>query len=118
MEPVIRLAQELGVVVLLGPVFDFCGNELLHKDGIKELRRLAKFDNVCVNWAFLEFYLDGGNQIKKAALPGSFIASIVISPTTIYSCRAITCMMKGLKITHEKWQIKSWTSCGAAHPCS
>ena len=63
MEKVIRLAQELGVVVLLGPVFDFCENELLAAEGIKEIKRLAEYDNVCVNWAFLQFYLDGGNQI-------------------------------------------------------
>lgn len=79
MEEVVRLAQDLGVVVLLGPVFDYCDNKLLHDEGIKEIRRLAKMDNVCVNWAFLEFYLDGGNQIK-APRCRAISSTIVISP--------------------------------------
>jgi MoaA/NifB/PqqE/SkfB family radical SAM enzyme len=79
MERVVRIAQELGVVVLLGPVFDYCENELLHKEGVQEIRRLAKFDNVCVNWAFLEFFLDGGNQITKPRCR-AITSNIVISP--------------------------------------
>jgi MoaA/NifB/PqqE/SkfB family radical SAM enzyme len=79
MEKVIRLAQELGVIVLLGPVFDYCDNELLHAEGIKEIERLSKFDNVCVNWAFLQFYLDGGNQIKSPRCR-AISSTIVISP--------------------------------------
>lgn len=79
MESVIRLAQELNVVVLLGPVFDFCDNELLHQEGIAEIRRLAKFDNVCVNWAFLQFYLDGGNQVTKPRCR-AISSVVVVSP--------------------------------------
>jgi len=78
-EEVIRFAQELGVVVLLGPVFDFCGNELLHKEGVEKLKRLADMDNVCVNWAFVEFYLDGGNQISKPRCR-AISSTIVVSP--------------------------------------
>jgi MoaA/NifB/PqqE/SkfB family radical SAM enzyme len=78
-EEVISLAQELGVVVLLGPVFDFCGNELLHEKGIKELKRLGEMDNVCVNWAFVDFYLAGGNQINKPRCR-AISSTIVISP--------------------------------------
>lgn len=79
MEKVIRLAQDLGVVVLLGPVFDYCDNALLHDEGIKEIRRLAQFDNVCVNWAFLEFYLAGGNQITKPRCK-AISSVVVVSP--------------------------------------
>ena len=79
MEKVIRLAQELGVIVLLGPVFDYCDNQLLQAEGIKEIERLSKFDNVCVNWAFLQFYLDGGNQIKNPRCR-AISSTIVISP--------------------------------------
>jgi MoaA/NifB/PqqE/SkfB family radical SAM enzyme len=81
MEKVIRLAQELGVVVLLGPVFDYVSvdNDLLQGKGIEELKRLAKFDNVCVNWAFLQFYLDGGNQVAKPRCK-AISSVVVISP--------------------------------------
>jgi MoaA/NifB/PqqE/SkfB family radical SAM enzyme len=79
MEKLIRQAQELGVIVLLGPVFDFCENELLHTEGIKEVRRLAEFENVCVNDAFLQFYLDGGNQVKKPRCR-AISSVVVISP--------------------------------------
>lgn len=81
MEEVIRLAQDLGVVVLLGPVFDYSSvdNELLQQQGIEEVKRLSKFDNVCVNWAFLQFYLDGGNQIAKPRCK-AISSVVVISP--------------------------------------
>jgi hypothetical protein len=51
----------------------------LHQKGIDELRRLATFDNVCVNWAFLEFYLDGGNQRKKPRCR-AISSVVVVSP--------------------------------------
>lgn len=79
MESVVRLAQELNVVLLLGPVFDYCGNDLLHADGLRELKRLATMDNVCVNWAFLEFFKDGGNNVKKPRCR-AISSTIVISP--------------------------------------
>lgn len=79
MEKVIKLAQELGVIVLLGPVFDFCGNELLQKEGIEEIKRLGRMDNVCVNWAFVQFYLDGGNQ-TNAPRCRAISSTIVVSP--------------------------------------
>lgn len=100
MEPVIRLAQELGVVVLLGPVFDFCGNELLHKEGVRELQRLAKFDNVCVNWAFLEFYMNGGNQIKSPRCR-AISSTIVISPDDHLLLPCYHMHDERLKIKHE-----------------
>lgn len=100
MEKVIRLAQDLGVVVLLGPVFDFCGNELLAKEGIEELKRLAKFDNVCVNWAFLEFYLDGGNQVKKPRCR-AISSTIVISPDDHLLLPCYHMHDERLKIVHE-----------------
>jgi len=78
-EKVIKLAQDLGVVVLLGPVFDFCGNELLHNEGLNELKRLASMDNVCVNWAFVEFYKNGGNQTSKPRCR-AISSTIVVSP--------------------------------------
>ena len=78
-EEVIKFAQELGVVVLLGPVFDFCGNELLHEQGIKKLKRLSAMDNVCVNWAFVDFYLAGGNQTNKPRCR-AISSTIVVSP--------------------------------------
>jgi len=100
MEPVIRLAQDLGAVVLLGPVFDFCGNELLSKEGIKELQRLAKFDNVCVNWAFLEFYLSGGNQVKSPRCR-AVSSTIVISPDDHLLLPCYHMHDERLKIKHE-----------------
>ena len=78
-EEVIKFAQELGVVVLLGPVFDFCGNDLLHEQGIKELKRLSAMKNVCVNWAFVDFYLAGGNKITEPRCK-AISSTIVISP--------------------------------------
>jgi MoaA/NifB/PqqE/SkfB family radical SAM enzyme len=78
-EEVIKFAQELGVVVLLGPVFDFCGNELLHKKGLDDLKRLSLMDNVCVNWAFVDFYLAGGNQTSKPRCR-AISSTIVVSP--------------------------------------
>ena len=72
MERVIKLAQEMNTIVLLGPVFDFCENELLREEGIKEVKRLGQMDNVCVNWAFLEFYLERRQSDQEAALPSHF----------------------------------------------
>lgn len=102
MEKVIRLAQELGVVVLLGPVFDYesMGNELLHQKGIEELKRLAKFDNVTVNWSFLQFYLDGGNQITKPRCRA--ISSVaVVSPDDHILLPCYHMHDERLKIKHE-----------------
>src|SRR5579885_2714084 len=100
MEDVIGLAQELGVVVLLGPVFDYCGNDLLKDEGIKELHRLAEFDNVCVNWAFTEFYLDGGNQIAKPRCR-AISSTIVISPDDHLLLPCYHMHDERLKIKHE-----------------
>ncbi|CAN5673717.1 radical SAM protein [soil metagenome] len=100
MEKVIRLAQDLGVVVLLGPVFDFCDNALLHNQGIEEIRRLAQFDNVCVNWSFLEFYLDGGNQITKPRCK-AVSSVVVISPDDHLLLPCYHMHDERLKITHE-----------------
>ncbi len=79
MEAVVKLAQRLNVPVLLGPVFDCCGNELLQQQGLKELDRLSKLANVCVNWAFLEFFRDGGNSNKKPRCR-AISSTIVVSP--------------------------------------
>jgi MoaA/NifB/PqqE/SkfB family radical SAM enzyme len=78
-EPVVKLAQEMNLVLLLGPVFDYCNNELLHSEGIEKLKKLGEMDNVCVNWAFLEFYLNGGNQRSKPRCR-AISSTIVISP--------------------------------------
>jgi MoaA/NifB/PqqE/SkfB family radical SAM enzyme len=79
MERVIKVAQEENAIVLLGPVFDYCGNDLLQEDGIRELYRLSKMPNVSVNWAFLQFYLDGGNQITKPRCR-AISSTVVVSP--------------------------------------
>jgi MoaA/NifB/PqqE/SkfB family radical SAM enzyme len=102
MEKVIRLAQELGVVVLLGPVFDYSSvdNDLLHRKGIEELKRLATFDNVCVNWAFLQFYLDGGNQIKKPRCR-AISSVVVVSPDDHLLLPCYHMHDERLKIQHE-----------------
>ncbi len=100
MERVIRLAQELGVVVLLGPVFDFCDNELLQAEGIKEIRRLATFDNVCVNWAFLQFYLDGGNQMAKPRCR-AISSVVVVSPDDHLLLPCYHMHDERLKIKHD-----------------
>ncbi|HEY9787589.1 MAG TPA: radical SAM protein [Candidatus Obscuribacterales bacterium] len=100
MEKVVRLAQDLGVIVLLGPVFDYCDNDLLHKEGIEEIRRLSKMDNVCVNWAFLEFYLDGGNQIKQPRCR-AISSTIVISPDDHLLLPCYHMHDERIKITHE-----------------
>ena len=103
MEKVIRLAQELGVVVLLGPVFDYSSvdNDLLHQKGIAELQRLAKLDNVCVNWAFLQFYLDGGNQIKKPRCK-AISSVVVVSPDDHLLLPCYHMHDERLKIQHEQ----------------
>ncbi len=103
MEKVIRLAQELGVVVLLGPVFDYSSvdNDLLHQKGITELQRLAKLDNVCVNWAFLQFYLDGGNQIKKPRCK-AISSVVVVSPDDHLLLPCYHMHDERLKIQHEQ----------------
>lgn len=102
MEKVIRLAQDLGVVVLLGPVFDYVSmnNDLLHKQGIEELKRLAKMDNVCVNWAFLQFYLDGGNQITKPRCR-AISSVVVVSPDDHLLLPCYHMHDERLKIQHE-----------------
>jgi MoaA/NifB/PqqE/SkfB family radical SAM enzyme len=79
LDPLIKLAQDMNVVLLLGPVFDYCNNDLLHQEGIRKLKELGKRDNVCVNWAFLEFYMNGGNQKDKPRCR-AISSTIVISP--------------------------------------
>lgn len=100
MDRVIKLAQELNVVVLLGPVFDFCDNELLREDGIKEIQRLAKMNNVCVNWAFLQFFMDGGNQIDKPRCR-AISSNIVVSPDDHLLLPCYHMHDERLKIKHE-----------------
>ncbi len=100
MEKVIRLAQDLGVIVLLGPVFDYCDNQLLHCEGVKEIERLSKFDNVCVNWAFLQFYLDGGNQITNPRCR-AISSTIVISPDDHLLLPCYHMHDERLKIEHD-----------------
>jgi MoaA/NifB/PqqE/SkfB family radical SAM enzyme len=100
MEDVIGLAQELGVVVLLGPVFDYIGNATLKEDGIAELHRLSKFDNVTVNWAFTQFFLDGGNQIK-APRCRAISSTIVVSPDDHLLLPCYHMHDERLKIKHE-----------------
>lgn len=100
MEDVIGLAQELGVIVLLGPVFDYCENELLRAEGVKEIYRLAKYDNVCINTAFTEFYLDGGNQIDKPRCR-AISSTIVISPDDHLLLPCYHMHDERLKIKHE-----------------
>lgn len=100
MEKVIDLARKLDVVVLLGPVFDYCDNELLHKEGIEELVRLSKLPNVCVNWAFLEFYLDGGNQTARPRCR-AISSTIVVSPDDHLLLPCYHMHDERLKISHE-----------------
>ncbi len=100
MESVVKLARKLDCVVLLGPVFDYCDNELLKAEGIKEIVRLAKFDNVCVNEAFLKFYLDGGNDIKKPRCR-AISSTIVISPDDHLLLPCYHMHDERLKIRHE-----------------
>lgn len=100
MEDVIGLAQELGVVVLLGPVFDYIGNDTLKEDGIAELHRLSKYDNVTVNWAFTQFFLDGGNQIK-APRCRAISSTIVVSPDDHLLLPCYHMHDERLKIKHE-----------------
>jgi len=102
-EEVIKLAQELGVVVLLGPVFDFCGNELLHKKGIDDLKRLSLMDNVCVNWAFVDFYLAGGNQTSKPRCR-AISSTIVVSPDDHLLLPCYHMHDEQIKIQHENGQ--------------
>lgn len=100
MENVIGLAQELGVVVLLGPVFDYFGQETLGEEGVQELHRLSKFDNVAVNWAFTQFFLDGGNQVK-APRCRAISSTIVISPDDHLLLPCYHMHDERLKIKHE-----------------
>ncbi len=100
MENVIGLAQELGVVVLLGPVFDYFGQDTLGEEGVAELHRLSKFDNVAVNWAFTQFFLDGGNQIK-APRCRAISSTIVISPDDHLLLPCYHMHDERLKIKHE-----------------
>jgi MoaA/NifB/PqqE/SkfB family radical SAM enzyme len=100
MEKVIHQAQELGVIVLLGPVFDFCENDLLQKEGIKEIRRLSELDNVCVNDAFLQFYLDGGNQVSKPRCR-AISSVVVVSPDDHLLLPCYHMHDEQIKITHE-----------------
>ncbi len=100
MEDVIGLAQELGVVVLLGPVFEYCGNELLNKEGMRELERLGKFDNVCINWAFTQFQMDGGNQVSKPRCR-AISSTVVVSPDDHLLLPCYHMNDERLKIKHE-----------------
>jgi MoaA/NifB/PqqE/SkfB family radical SAM enzyme len=100
MDSVIELAQKLDVVVLLGPVFDYIDNPVLKEDGIREIKRLGKLSNVCVNEAFLEFFLDGGNQITKPRCR-AISSTIVISPDDHLLLPCYHMHDERLKIKHE-----------------
>lgn len=102
LEKVVRLAQELDVIVLLGPVFDYISvnNSLLNKEGIEELKRLATMDHACVNWAFLEFYVNGGNQREKPRCR-AISSVVVISPDDHLLLPCYHMHDERLKIKHE-----------------
>jgi len=100
MEKVVRLAQSLNVPVLLGPVFDYCDNELLQQEGLRELERLSRMDGVCVNWAFLEFYKDGGNQKDKPRCR-AISSTIVVSPDDHLLLPCYHMHDERLKIEHQ-----------------
>ncbi len=100
MEKVVKLAQELGIIMYLQPVFDYCDNETLRSDGIEQIKRLAKYDNVDVNWAFMQFYLDGGNNISKPRCR-AVSAVVVISPDDHLLLPCYHMHDERLKIQHE-----------------
>ena len=100
MEKVVRLAQDMGIIMYLQPVFDYCENETLRADGIEQIKKLAKFDNVDVNWAFMQFYLDGGNQIAKPRCR-AVSAVVVVSPDDHLLLPCYHMADERLKIKHE-----------------
>ncbi len=100
MEKVIKLAYDLGVIVLLGPVFDYCGNDVLNEEHLHELKRLMKYENVCLNEAFLEFFKDGGNQIAKPRCR-AISSTIVISPDDYMLLPCYHMYDEKLKIKHD-----------------
>lgn len=103
MEAVVKLAQELGVIVLLGPVFDYCGNDLLDEAGIEELKRLSKMNNVVMNEAFTKFAANGGNQIN-APRCRAITSTIVISPDDYLLLPCYHMHDERLKIGHVNGQ--------------
>lgn len=102
LEKVVRLAQRLGVIVLIGPVFDYISveNPALPEEGLEELKRLAKMENVCVNWAFLEFYRNGGNQTAKPRCR-AISSAVVVSPDDHLLLPCYHMHDERLKIKHE-----------------
>jgi MoaA/NifB/PqqE/SkfB family radical SAM enzyme len=103
MEKVVKLAQDMGIIMYLQPVFDYCDNETLRADGIEQIKRLAKYDNVDVNWAFMQFYLDGGNQKAKPRCR-AVSAVVVISPDDHLLLPCYHMHDERLKIQHENGQ--------------
>ena len=100
MEKVVKLAQELGIIMYLQPVFDYCDNETLRADGIEQIKKLAQYDNVDVNWAFMQFYLDGGNQRAKPRCR-AVSSVVVISPDDHLLLPCYHMHDERLKIQHE-----------------
>lgn len=102
LEKVVRLAQRLGVIILLGPVFDYISvdNPPLPEEGLAELKRLAKMKNACVNWAFLEFYRNGGNQTSKPRCK-AISTAVVVSPDDHLLLPCYHMHDERLKIKHE-----------------
>jgi MoaA/NifB/PqqE/SkfB family radical SAM enzyme len=100
MEKVVKLAQDLGIIMYLQPVFDYCDNETLRADGIEQIKQLAKYDNVDVNWAFMQFYLDGGNQKAKPRCR-AVSSVVVISPDDHLLLPCYHMHDERLKIQHE-----------------
>jgi MoaA/NifB/PqqE/SkfB family radical SAM enzyme len=100
MEEVVRLAQDLGIIMYLQPVFDYCENDTLQREGIEQIKKLAQYDNVDVNWAFMEFYLDGGNQKDKPRCR-AVSSVIVVSPDDHLLLPCYHMHDERVKITHE-----------------
>lgn len=100
MEKVVKLAQDMGIIMYLQPVFDYCDNETLRAEGIEQIKRLAKYDNVDVNWAFMQFYLDGGNNISKPRCR-AVSAVVVVSPDDHLLLPCYHMHDERLKIKHE-----------------
>ena len=75
----IKFARSLGVMCILGPVYQYFGNKAFPSQKAHILRALSQEPGVWMNRAFLEFMARGGNHVDFPSC-GALRTTLAISP--------------------------------------
>jgi MoaA/NifB/PqqE/SkfB family radical SAM enzyme len=64
LESTAELAEDLGVPLIVFPVFSYFGNDRLDEKHVDTLKRFSGSRSICLNQASLRFLQNGGNNIR------------------------------------------------------